>query len=100
MAMRASFACFHPRFAYLAHRGYLSSFSHAESGYPADFMKFGRILDLPHGAFGLEYDNTLGKKYTMRLEALTYERALGEAKSFLGINADGQDGDGQSWELE
>lgn len=63
-------------------------------------MKIGRILDLPHGAFGLEYDNTIGKKHTMRLEALTYERALWEARSFLGINADGQDTDGHLWELE
>jgi hypothetical protein len=63
-------------------------------------MKIARILDGEDGAFGLEYDNTLGKKNTMRLDALTYETALREAKSFLGIKADNCDADGIPWDLE
>jgi hypothetical protein len=63
-------------------------------------MKFARILDESNGTFGLEYDNTLGKKHTMRLEALTYEQALVEARSFLEINAEGSDADGATWDLE
>jgi hypothetical protein len=63
-------------------------------------MKIARIVDQKSGAFGLEYDNTLGKKNTMRLEALTYEKAIREAKSFLDINADDHDADGTLWDLE
>jgi hypothetical protein len=62
--------------------------------------KIGVILDQQFGAFGLEYDNTLGKKHTMRLEALTYEKAIREAKSFLGIDAEDHDQDGTLWQLE
>jgi hypothetical protein len=63
-------------------------------------MKIARILDQASGAFGLEYENTLGKKNTMRLEALTYEKAIREARSFLGIDADDHDADGSQWDLE
>jgi hypothetical protein len=63
-------------------------------------MKIARILDEAGGAFGLEYDNTLGKKNTMRLDAFTYEKAVREAKSFLGINPDNLDADGDLWEVE
>jgi hypothetical protein len=63
-------------------------------------MKIARILDQTSGSFGLEYDNTLGKKNTMRLEALTYENAILEAKSFLGIDAEDHDADGSQWDLE
>ena len=63
-------------------------------------MKTARILDEQHGAFALEYDTTRGTKNTMRLDALTYERAIREAKSFLGINADNHDEDGALWEVE
>ncbi len=63
-------------------------------------MKIARILDENSGAFGLEYDNTLGKKNTMRLEALTYEKAIREAKSFLEIDADDHDTDGTLWDIE
>ena len=63
-------------------------------------MKYARILDEADGAFGLEYDNTLGKKNTMRLDALTYEHALREAKSFLGINSQDRDADGEEWVIE
>ena len=63
-------------------------------------MKFGRILDEEGGSFSLEYDNTLGKKLTMRLDAVSYERALREAKSYLGIDAESQDAAGDEWHLE
>jgi len=63
-------------------------------------MKVARILDQDNGAFRLEYDNTVGKKHTMRLEALTYEQAVCEAKSFLGINAENHDTDGTLWDIE
>lgn len=62
--------------------------------------KRGTILDQDGGSFGLEYDNTLGKKNMMRLDAKTYERAISEAKSFLGINEDNSDGDGNLWEID
>ncbi len=65
-----------------------------------ELMKIATILDQAHGAFGLEYDNTIGKKHTMRLEALTYERAVVEARSFLGINDDNLDTDGTLWQVE
>ncbi len=63
-------------------------------------MKRARILDQEDDTFGLEYDDTRGTKNTMRLDALTYEKAIREAKSFLGINADNQDEDGTQWEIE
>jgi len=63
-------------------------------------MKTAKILDEAHGTFGLEYDNTQGKRYTMRLDALTYEKAIREAKSFLGISDDNKDEDGTEWEIQ
>lgn len=63
-------------------------------------MKTARILDQEHGTFGLEYDTTRGPRNTMRLDALTYEHAIREAKSFLGINDDNHDEDGTVWEVE
>ena len=63
-------------------------------------MKVARILDQENGAFHFEYDNTVGKKHTMRLEADTYEKAIVEAKSFLGINAENHDSDGTLWDIE
>jgi hypothetical protein len=63
-------------------------------------MKIARILDENDGRFGLEYENTLGKKNTMRLEAFSYESAVREAKSFLGINPDDRDADGAQWDIE
>ena len=63
-------------------------------------MKIARIVDEDGGVFGLEYDNTLGKKNTMRLDAFTYESAIREAKSFLGINTDDRDADGTQWDIE
>lgn len=63
-------------------------------------MKTAQIQDEDGGTFSLEYDNTLGKKNTMRLEAFTYEKAVQEAKSFLGIKPDDSDADGNLWEVE
>jgi hypothetical protein len=63
-------------------------------------MKTARILDQEDDTFGLEYDDTRGTKNTMRLDALTYEKAIREAKSFLGIETDNHDADGNLWEVE
>lgn len=63
-------------------------------------MKIARILDQEHDTFGLEYDDTRGTKNTMRLDALTYEKAIREARSFLGVHADDRDADGNLWEIE
>ena len=63
-------------------------------------MKIGKILDQEHGAFGLEYDDTRGAKNTMRLDASTYENAILEARTFLGIKDDNRDEDGIQWEVE
>ncbi len=63
-------------------------------------MKIARIFDGDGGTFGLEYDNTLGDKLTMRLEALSYEHAIREAKVFLDVGADDRDADGTQWDIE
>ena len=63
-------------------------------------MKIARIFDENTDTFAVEYDNTLGKKNRMRLEATTYEGAIREAKSYLGINAENTDGDGALWQVE
>ena len=63
-------------------------------------MKIAKILDQEADTFAVEYDNTLGKKNRMRLEATTYEGAIREAKSYLGINAENTDGDGALWQVE
>jgi hypothetical protein len=67
---------------------------------PSQPRKIARILDQEDDAFSLEYDNTIGKKNTMRLDAFTYENAIREARSFLGINADDRDADGTEWDIE
>jgi hypothetical protein len=63
-------------------------------------MKTARILEDEDDSFGLEYDNNLGQKNTMRLDAETYEKAVREAKSYLGINPENLDDDGTVWEIE
>jgi len=63
-------------------------------------MKIGRILDESGSSFLLEYDNMVGRKHTMRLEALTYEAALREARSYLGIGDDARDPEGAEWDIE
>jgi hypothetical protein len=57
------------------------------------------ILYEEDDAFCVEYDNTIGSKNTMRLEALTYEEAILEIKSFLGITGN-RDEDGTVWEID
>jgi hypothetical protein len=63
-------------------------------------MKTARILEDEDDSFGLEYDNNLGQKNTMRLDAGTYEKAVREAKSYLGISPENLDDDGTVWEIE
>ena len=63
-------------------------------------MKTARILEDEDDSFGLEYDNNLGQKNTMRLDAATYEKAVREAKSYLGISPENRDDDGTVWEIE
>jgi hypothetical protein len=63
-------------------------------------VKTARILDLEGGAFGLEYDNNVGKRNTTRLDAVTYEKAVHEARWFLEINQEDMDPDGTKWEVE
>jgi hypothetical protein len=63
-------------------------------------VKVARILDEDDGSFGLEYDDTRGQKNLMRLDALTYEGAIREARSFLEIRPDDCDVDGSLWTVE
>ena len=63
-------------------------------------VKFGKILDEEGGCFALEYDDTRGQKNRMRLDALTYEGAIREARSFLGIQENDCDEDGDLWAVE
>ena len=63
-------------------------------------MKTAIILDEEDEGFLLEYDNNLGKKNTMRLEAANYPGAVREAKSFLGIDDENLDGDGTEWKID
>jgi hypothetical protein len=57
------------------------------------------ILDQEDEAYGVEYDNTIGSRNTMRLEATTYEDAILETKSFLGITENRDEG-GTVWEID
>jgi hypothetical protein len=63
-------------------------------------MKRATILDTGYEMFGVEYDNTIGKTHTMRLEAATYDEALREARAYLGINENDRDEDGELWAIE
>ena len=69
-------------------------------GKPRTIMKIGRILDEAAGNFLLEYDSKLGRRHTIRLEALTYEAALRESRSYLGIGDDARDTEGAEWDIE
>jgi hypothetical protein len=66
----------------------------------ADRVKFGRILDQEEDSFGFEYEDTLGRKEQMRLDARTYEGAIREARAYLGIREDDRDEDGDRWSVE
>ena len=63
-------------------------------------MKRAVISEQTYEVFGLEYDNTLGKKHNMRLDATTYEEAIKEAKSYLGIDEHDHDSAGDEWVVE
>jgi hypothetical protein len=63
-------------------------------------MKIARILDEAGGTFRVEYDDTLGHKRNTRLEAVSYEHALREARSYLEIGDDDRDSDGTQWDIE
>jgi hypothetical protein len=63
-------------------------------------LKIARVLEEEEGEFTLEYDDTRGHKNTMRLDALSYEGSLREARAFLGIRADDHDEDGVLWSVE
>jgi hypothetical protein len=63
-------------------------------------VKTGRILDQPRDTFCFEYDTLPGKKSMMRLEAVTYERAIKEARSYRGIKEDDRDEAGNVWLIE
>jgi len=63
-------------------------------------MKIARIFDQDADTFAVEYDNNIGKKNRMRLEAATYEGAIREVKSFLGIDARDTDAGGTVWQVE
>jgi len=62
-------------------------------------LKRAIILDQEDESFGVEYDNTIGTRNTMRLEAATYEDAILETKSFLGIT-ENRDEAGTVWEID
>ena len=62
--------------------------------------KCATVSEQESGVFTLEYDNTVGKKHSMRLDAVTYEKALREARSYLGIDEDGLDEAGDQWVVE
>jgi hypothetical protein len=62
--------------------------------------KIAQIIDLPGDRFRLEYEDTLGRKNSMRLDSLTYDSALREARTFLGINEQDLDADGNTWEMQ
>ncbi len=63
-------------------------------------MKIARILDESGGTFRLEYDDTLGRKQNTRLDAMTYEQALREARSYLEIGGNARDPEGAEWDIE
>jgi len=76
--------------------GNSSEKSHGRS----DTMKIARILDEPGGTFRLEYDDTLGHKRNTRLDAMTYEQALREARAYLEIGEGERDSEGVEWNIE
>jgi hypothetical protein len=63
-------------------------------------MKIARILDEPGGTFRLEYDDTLGHKRNTRLDAMTYDQAVREARSYLEIGEGDRDSEGTQWDIE
>ena len=78
----------------------MSGNSSEESHARMETMKIGRILDEAGGTFRLEYDDTLGHKRNTRLDAMTYEQALREARSYLEIGEGDCDAEGAQWDIE
>jgi len=66
---------------------------------PEENVKLARILDEEDDSFCLEYPTGQGATTAMRLEASTYERALREARSYLGIGDDNRDEAGFLWQI-
>jgi hypothetical protein len=64
---------------------------------PALPMKLATILDEGSNQFALEYDSTVGRKNQTRLDAVTYEKAIVEARAYLSINDDDRDEAGDHW---
>jgi hypothetical protein len=58
------------------------------------------ILDGEDDGFSLEYDNNLGKRNFMRLDGTSYDKALREARAFLGVNENNLDAEGNVWKIE
>ncbi len=69
-------------------------------GETAEKINLARILDEEDDSFCLEYPNRSGAKSFMRLEAATYEGAIREAKSYLGIGLDDRDEHGTLWQFD
>ena len=67
---------------------------------PTSSMKIARIQDEAGGSFRLEYDNTLGQKQNTRLDAMSYEQALREARAYLEIGEADRDSAGTEWNIE
>ena len=63
-------------------------------------MKIARILDEPSGMYRLEYDDTLGQKRNTRLDAMSCEQALREARVYLKIGEGDRDSEGAQWDIE
>lgn len=63
-------------------------------------MKRATVLDEGPDEFLLEYEDTLGRKNQMRLDATTYEQAIREARKYLGIGAEDRDEAGDQWTVE
>ena len=63
-------------------------------------MKLAIIVDEGPEQFALEYQDTLGRKSRMRLDATTYERAIREARDFLSISPENVDEAGDQWVVE
>jgi hypothetical protein len=70
------------------------------AGETAQNINLARILDEEEDSFSLEYPNGSGGKSFMRLEAATYEGAIREAKSYLGVGADDRDEKGALWQFD
>jgi hypothetical protein len=63
-------------------------------------MNIASITDEEGGAFRLEYNNARGQKQNTRLDAVTYEQAIAEARSYLEIGENDRDPEGVHWQVE